>query len=284
MAIEKVRDFFGIRYVVPYNLTSRKPIVVLRAIGEISYENEVEAIELTGGHTEAPYDVEYGQPSPAFTGTVREYPAELFGIMETVTTTENAAESGGSVGSPTNNQGTSMFNASNGVSAVSVNSAQKANLVFGEYIFVATAAQTFDIYVNGLEDAFDDIEGKVVSGVDASSAGTVDVDALGIQIVITGTAAFTTGDTMSFEVRPENTGSTEILVGTGTEPSNFGLRCIFPRKTDGVMHYIDVFNVSGRGMPWKGVSREFSEFDINWKPLARASDGAVYKMVRCLGV
>lgn len=284
MAIEKVRDFFGIKYVIPYNLTTLKPIVVLRVVGEISYENDVEAVELLGGHTEAPHDVEYGQPSPVLTGTLREYPAELFGIMETVTTTENAAESGGNAGTPTNNQGTSMFNASNGVSAVSVNSSTKANLKFGKYIFVATAAQTFDIYVNGLEDSFLTIDGKVVAGVDASSAGTVDVDALGITITITGTAAFTTGDTMSLEIRPENTGSTEVLVGAGTSPSNFGVRCIFPRKTDGVLHYIDVFNVSGRGMPWKGVSREFSEFDINWKPVARSSDGAVYQMVRCLGV
>jgi len=89
---------------------------------------------------------------------------------------------------------------------------------------------------------------------------------------------------MSVEMRPENTGSHQVLVGAGTSPSNFGVRCIFPRKTDGVLHYIDVFNVSGRGMPWKGTSREFSEFDIAWKPVARASDGAVYNMVRCLGV
>jgi hypothetical protein len=66
-------------------------------------------------------------------------------------------------------------------------------------------------------------------------------------------------------------------------PSNFGVRCVFPRKTDGVLHYIDIFNVNARGMSWKGVSREFSEFEINWSPMARAADGAVYEFCRVLG-
>ena len=283
MAIEKVRDFFGIRYVIPYTLTSKRPLVVLRAVGEISYENDVEAIELLGGHVDAPHDVEYGQPSPALTGTVREYPHQLFEIMETVTVTENAAEASGSVSSPTNGQGTSIFSASNGISNLTANASLLTSLVFGEYVFVATAAQTLELRINGLEDSFLDMEGQVVATIDCSSAGVVGVDAAGVNLTVVGTAAFTANDTLTSEVRPINTGSTEVLVGTGTAPSNFGVRCIFPRKTDGVLHYIDIFNVSGRGMSWKGVSREFSEFDINWKPVARSSDGAVYQLVRVLG-
>lgn len=283
MSIEKVRDFFGIRYVIPYNLTTRKPLVVLRAVGEISYENSIDQVELLGGHTDAPHDVEFGQPSPVLSGTVREYPAELFQIMETSTITENTAESGGNADSPTNHQGTSVYSAANGISAVTVNPSQKTNLVFGEYVFVATAAQVVDLHINGLEDSFEDIDGLVYEGIDCSSAGTIDLDDFGIVVTITGTAAFTIGDTMSLEIRPVNTGSTEILIGAGTTPSNFGVRCVFPRKTDGVLHWIDIFNVAARGMPWKGVSREFSEFDFSWKPTVRSSDGAVYQIVRCLG-
>ena len=106
MAIEKVRDFFGIKYVIPYNLTTHQPVVVLRVVGEVSYENSVDRVDLVGGHSEAPWDVEYGQPVPAMTGTLREYPAEVFKIMETYTITENAAESDGGWTSPTNHQGT----------------------------------------------------------------------------------------------------------------------------------------------------------------------------------
>lgn len=282
MTIEKVRDFFGIRYVIPYNITTKKPLCVLRAVGEISFENEIEAVELLGGHVEAPHDVEYGQPSPTLTGTVREYPAELFEIMETVTVTENSAETSGDIGTVTNHQGTSVFK-SPGITNVTANPSQLSNLKFGMYVLVATAAQTLDLYVAGLVDEFLNIEAKVVEGISTTGAGSVQVDAAGIVLTITGTPAYTTGDTCAFEVRPVNTGSTEVLVGAGTSPSNFGVRCVFPRKTDGVLHYIDIFNVSGRGMPWKGVSREFSEFTINWKPIARSSDGAVYQMVRVLG-
>lgn len=283
MTIEKVRDFFGIKYLIPYNLTTKKPLAVLRAVGEISFENTSEAQELNGGHTEAPYDVEYGQPSPVITGTVREYPAELFELLETVTVTENAAETSGNIGTITNNQGTSVYDASNGVSNVTANASLLTSLKFGLYVLVATGAQTLDLHIAGLVDGYLDIEAKVVEGISTTASGSVQVDAAGIILTITGTPAYTTGDTCSFEVRPVNTGSTEVLVGAGTSPSEFGLRCVFPRKTDGVLHYIDVFRVSGRGMPWKGVSREFSEFDINLKPLARESDGAIYEMVRVLG-
>ena len=283
MAIEKVRDFFGIKYVIPYHLTSHKPLVVLRAVGEISYENDVEQVELLGGHVEAPHDVEFGQPSPTLTGTVREYPPELFEIMETVTVTENSAEASGNVATSTNGEGTTIFSSSNGISNVTANPALLSSLVFGEYVWEATAGQILNLHINGLSTAFLDIEGKVVEDIDCSGAGSVQVDDAGVVLTVVGTAAFTIGDTLITEVRPINTGSSEVLVGAGTDPSTFGVRCIFPRKTDGVLHYIDVFNVSARGMSWKGVSREFSEFDINWKPLSRASDGAVYQMVRVLG-
>jgi hypothetical protein len=281
MAIEKVRDFFGIKYLIPYNLTTKKPLMVLRAVGEISFENAVEAVKLVGGHADAPYDVEYGQPEPSITGTVREYPAELFQIMETCTVTENVAEAAGDIGTLANGQGTSVYGAVNGISTVTASSA--ANLVFGQYVLVATGAQTLDLHINGLSDAFLDIDAQVVASISTTTAGSVAIAAAGITLTVAGTPAYTIGDTMYFDVRPINTGSTEILVGTGTVPTNFGVRCIFPRKTDGVLHYIDVFNVAARGMSWKGVSREFSEFEINWSPVARASDGAVYQMVRVLG-
>lgn len=282
MAIEKVRDFFGIKYLIPYDLDTLKPIVVLRVIGEVSFENEIESVELLGGHSDAPWDIEYGQPSPSMTGVVREYPAELYGLMETVTVTENAAETSGNIGTPTNHQGTSII-ASPGVTLITANPSYLTNLKFGRYILRATAAQTLDLYIAGLVDEFEDIEALVVSGISTTTTGSVAINAAGIVLTIAGSPAYTIGDTAAFEVRPVNTGSTEVLVGAGTPPTNFGVRVVFPRKTDGVLHYIDVFNVSGRGMPWKGVSREFSEFNINWKPAVRASDGAIYQMVRVLG-
>jgi len=282
MSIENVRDFFGVKYLIPYNLTTKKPLAVLRAIGEISFENAVEAVKLMGGHTEAPHDVEYGQPDPAITGTVREYPAQLFQLMETTTVTENSAEAAGAMDtSPTNAQGTSVIHSVNGVATIAITTA--ANLVFGQYVLVATGTQTLDLHINGLESSFLDIDAMVVTGISTTTAGSVAVAGTGITLTVVGTPGYTTGDTAYVDIRPINTGSTVVLVGAGTEPSNFGVRCIFPRKSDGVLHYIDVFKVAGRGLSWKGVSREFSETDINWSPLARSSDGAVYQMVRVLG-
>lgn len=280
MAIEKVRDFFGIKYLIPYNITTKVPLVILRAIGEISYENSVDKVELVGGHADAAYDVEYGQPSPTLSGTVREYPSELFEIMETCTVTDYSAEASGSVGTMTNANGTSIVK-NNGLTGVAVGTA--ANLVFGQYVLVATGAQTLELRINGLSDSFLDMQGLVVATISTTTTGSVAVAAAGITLTVTGTPNYTVGDTAYFDVKPINTGSTKVVVGTGTVPTNFGVRCVFPRKSDGVLHYIDVFNVSARGMSWKGVSREFSEFDINWTPVIRSSDNGVYEVVRVLG-
>lgn len=282
MSIEKVRDFYGLKYLIPYNITTRKPYCVLRVVGECSFENEVEAVELLGGHASAPWDLEYGQPSPSLSGVVREYPAELFPLLEAATITENSAEASGSISNVTNHQGTSIYK-TNGITNVTVHPSYLSNLKFGEYVLVATGSQALSLHIKGLTDEFEDIDCTVASGIAATTTGAVQLTDYGITLTVTGTPSFTVGDTMAFNVRPVNTGSTKILVGSGTEPSNFGLICVFPRKTDGVLHYIDIFNVAGRGMPWKGVSREFSEFNINWKPAVRSSDGAVYELVRVLG-
>lgn len=281
MAIEKVRDFFGVRYLIPYNRTTKKPLAVLRVIGEFSYENSVEAVNLMGGHTDAPWDTEYGQPEPAITGTVREYPAELFSLMETCTVTDNAAEAGGALdASPTNGQGTSVINSTNGIATLSITTA--ADLIFGQYVLVATGAQTLDLHINGLVDAFDNIEGRVVEGISTTTAGSVAISGYGITLTVVGTPNYTIGNTAYVDIRPINTGSTEILVGSGTVPSNFGCRCIFPRKSDGVLHYIDILNIAARGLSWGATSREFSESELTWTPLVE-SDGSIYKMVRVLG-
>lgn len=283
MTIEKVQDLFGIKYVIPYDLTTFKPLVILRAVGEISFETNVDQIELVGGHADAPYDIEYGQPSPTLKGTLREYPYQLFEIMETTTITNNSTEASGHIASPTNGQGTSVFGGLNKITAVTANPALLANLKFGRYTLVATGTQTLSLYIAGLVDSYEDIEGLVVSGISTTTAGSVSINAAGIVLTITGLPNYTVGDSCYFDVRPVNTGSTEILVGTGNAPADFGVRCVFPRKTDGTLNYIDIFNVSGRGMPWKGVSREFSEFEINWKPKVRASDNAVYQKVQVKG-
>lgn len=281
MSIEKVRDFFGVRYLIPYNRTTKKPLAVLRVIGEFSYENSVEAIKLMGGHADAAWDTEYGQPEPAITGTVREYPAELFSLMETCTVTENVAEaSGAKDASPTNAQGTSIIKATNGISAINITT--PADVAFGQYVLVATGAQTLDLHINGLVDAFDNIEARVVESISTTTAGSVAIAGYGITLTVVGTPNYTIGDTAYVDIRPINTGSTKILVGSGTVPSNFGCRCIFPRKSDGVLHYIDIKNIAARGLSWGAVSREFSETEINWTPLVE-SDGSIYEMVRVLG-
>lgn len=288
MTIEKVRDFFGIKYLIPYNLTTFVPLVILRAVGEVTYENSVSTIDLIGGDTDAPYDVEFGQPSPTMKGKVSEYPIELFQLLEKTTVTTVSAEATGSVVSPTNGQGTSVFN-SPGITNVTTHPSLLANLPFGRVTFIATGAQTLTAYLSGIgvvgQSDFQDMQGTVVTGISTTTTGSVQISQLGLVLTVTGIPNYTIGDTFYVGIHPVNTGYKKVVVGGNSvsSPPNFGVRCVFPRKSDGVLHYIDVYNVAGRGIGWQGVSRKWAELDISWKPLARSSDGAVYEMVRILG-
>lgn len=283
MTIEKVRDFFGIKYLIPYNRTTKKPICVLRVIGDINYESSSDKVELQGGHADAAWDTEYGQPTIGLSGTLREYPAELFDLLETATITENGAETNGAVNNITNHQGTSIFGGANGISNVTVNPSLKTSLIFGQLTLVATGSTTLKLHAAGLTDTFLDIDGEIVTSISTTSSGSVQISAAGLVLTVVGTPNYTVGDTMAFDVRPVNSGSTRILVGSGDAPESFGLMCVFPRKSDGVLHSINVFNVSGKGLPWKGVSREFSEFDFDWSVAVREEDNAIYELIRVLG-
>jgi hypothetical protein len=280
MPIEKVRDFYSIKFLIPYNMTTFKPFGVFRVIQELNFERTIDLNDLTGGHIAGAWDTEPGQPENSLTGTIREYPYFAFEILEGADTIETAVEATGNIGSVTNKNGTSVVDATTGIASVIAKSGEEDNIKGIRYVFVATGASTVDIYVHG-DATFANIQGAVVENVTVpGTGGTVDVDSLGITITGgSGAISFTTDDTAYADTRPIHSGFGQTQVGQSIDViQRFGLICVFPKKSDGAQFFIDLPEVVAAGMPWAGVSREWSEFALNAKPIVNSDTDSVYTL------
>ncbi len=78
-----------------------------------------------------------------------------------------------------------------------------------------------------------------------------------------GTIGMTTGDTASFSVRPENTKSSDIIVGAAsTSLPAFGAVILSQKRSTAEMFEIEAFNCIGYGMPIPMNEMAFSTTDL----------------------
>lgn len=280
MTIQRVYDFYSMKYIIPRDKTT-KAIVnnsILRAIQNIEYSNEIEAVKNTGGDASAPWMVELGQPDPAVTMEVTEISVGMYNAFENVTITERSAETSGGIGTFANTSGTSIKDGSNGISAVAISATNYANLKAGDYIFKkGSSATKINIYVAGLIDAFDNTSGLVAEDVDCGTPGSVEVAELGITLTAAGTPNFGATDVAVVSgVRPVNYGSNTIVVGSGSNPAEMAMTFVMPKQSTGDIYYIDMprIFVPG-GLPFGAATREFSTMTINATPLV-SSDSSIY--------
>lgn len=282
MTIQRVYDFFSMKYIIPRDKTTKaiKSDSIFRAIQNIEYSNEIEAVKNFGGDAPGPWMIEGGQPDPSLTMEVTEISKGMYSAFENSTVTENSAETSGSVGTFSNTSGTSIYDGSNGISAVAVSTTNYANLKAGSYIFKkGTLATDINIYVAGLVSAFDDTSGLMESDVDCSTPGSVEVASLGITLTVAGTANFGSTDVAVLEdVRPANQGSNQIVVGNSDNPSELMMTFVMPKQSTGDIYYIDMPRVwVPGGLAFGAATREFSTMTINASPLV-SSDNSLYTM------
>jgi hypothetical protein len=275
MGISRVKDFFGVKYAIPRDITTKVPTgALLRCIQGVTFNMNTETIKNNGGDRHSPWATERGPSDPELTMEVQEISSGIFNTFDNATITENAAESGGNIDALANTSGTSILNGSNGISAVAVSSTNQANLKAGTYIFEkGTLATDINISVAGLVDPFDNTRSLVAEDIDCSTPGTVEVAELGLELTVAGTPVFVEGDAAIAEnVRPINTGSNIIEVGNSDNPDLLHLTLVFPKQSTGDIYLIDfpkVF-VSG-GLPLTFNSFEFSPTTITATPMEDAN-------------
>jgi hypothetical protein len=291
MALSQPKTIFGVHSITPYNITTREYLGTTEVIGSAELSSEGELIALNGGSSKYPWKVERGLITAELTLNLKEYPTWIFEAMLGKAITENAAESGGSVTTIANAQGTSAV-AATGLASVGVKSGSETDVKFSDFVVKAVSATTVDVYAatnldfaNGTDKVFvDDLLKITSSPLTVTTSTAVEVPGFGVELTGgAGTIAFVTDDTATFSSRPINTESQEVVVGSSTEVFNdFGMVITGQRPGDKYMTAIDCYRVAAAGLPINFTENAFSEYAINAQLYRDSTRNGLYKLERVL--
>lgn len=276
MSLSNPRTLFGIHSVTPYNLTTGLYYGLLRVLKGSTFTLNGDVVELRGGTNRFPWSNEDGNISAELQINCAEYPNFLFELFLGKAPTPVAAEASGNCSSLTNKNGTTAMSATIGVATATVKAAAKADLKFGKYIIVVTAAATVDVYastnldfVRGTDKDYETDALKITpTPLSITTGAAVEIAGFGIELTGgSGTIGMTTGDTATFEVRPITTGAniTATFGGLSDVFPSFGALLYSAQKGDGQMMEIDVFRVKSIGLGLGAQEKAFSEFTVTGK-------------------
>lgn len=278
------RALFGIHGVTPYSRTTGLPYGELRVLKGSSISLTGETQQLRGGSSKYAWAVEEGAINAEMSLNVGQLEDFMFELFLGKAPTALTAETSGNVTAGTNVKGTSVINATNGISAVSATSADYADLKFGKYAIVALSANTFDLYllssidihrgtdVDFLTDAM-----KIEAALSVSSATAVSANT-GLTFTKVGTPAFVTGDTAVFYVRPVNTGGSTVVVGSAIDTvfPEFGALVYAQKRGNQEMCEIDVYRCKAAGMPLPFEMGTFAAIEVKVECLYDDANDGVF--------
>lgn len=285
MALSQPRTIFGIHSIAPYNPSTGEFYGISKVLKGSNFSLSGEVIELTGGSSKFPWQVEDGLISAELSLTMNEYTDWVFELFLGQSLTVNAAEASGDVSALTNKYGSSVLDAALGIASVTATSADESDLKFGKYVVKAVSADTFDVYCSSDIDFAGEVYDNDLLKINSAPFDISSVDAVSAEYGLTfakgsGTVAMTVGDTAVFKVRPINTGSVEGSFGSSSSVyPEFGAIVMAQMQGSGKMFELDILKLKNIGAPISMSANEFSEFEITAKASYDSSSDAVFTMV-----
>lgn len=286
MARNAPRVIYGVHGVTPYSRTTGLPYGELRIVKTSSLSLQGELQELMGGSSKYAWAAEEGAITSELSINVGEIPNFMFTLFLGKAPTDGSAETTGNVSTLTDKNGTTVSDASNGISAVGVLTGSSANLKFGKYVVSAISATEFDVYYltgidlgRGTDGSFINDALKIASS-QAFASGTLSLPDWGLIFTKAGIPAFTTGDSATFEVRPVNSGSSSVRVGgvIGTSFPEFGALVYAQKRGNQEMFELDIFRAKAAGMPIPFEMGAFAAYEIKAKCLYDESKDGIFDM------
>jgi len=284
MALSEPRVIYGIHSASPYSRTTGLPYGILRVVGGSSMALSGELIKLNGGSAKYAWAVEDGLISAEITLKPKEYPNFLFELFLGKAPTANAAETGASVTTLTDKNGTLVV--STGLASVGVKSGSETDVKFGNFVVVAASATTVDVYLQSDVDIARGTDGTyqndalkiTASPLTISTATAVEVPNFGVELTGgSGTIAMTTADTATFKSRPINTKSMDVVIGSTSDlPLEFGLIMIAQQRGNGEMFEIDAYKCKGVGLPIGLEENAYSEAEIKAEAFYDSTQDGVF--------
>lgn len=264
----------GVHSVAIYNPATGLPYEygLLKILGDITWNNQVENIPLNGGSNPYPWAVGNGAATSELSMTVRQFEPSMQQYFGGAVFTETAASSTGTVSTILNASGTSAVSATTGIASVALKSGAEADLKFGAYAIKVTGAAEISIYGltdldfnRGTDDQFENAQELLIqSGITITSSGTTDVDGLGLTFTGgSGTIAMTTGDTAVFRVAVPHDKVYDFSYGqNGEYPQYVGLAMYGAIQADGTRDELLFSKVKANGLNIAFTEKNFSEVEV----------------------
>lgn len=288
MALPEPRAIFGVHSVSPYSRSTGEFFGIAKVLASSSLALNGELVQLNGGSNKWPWAIEDGLLNAEISLGLKEYPDFVFELFLGKSVTTNSAESGGSATALTNKLGTSVQDASTGIATVGVKSGSEADLKFGQYVIKAASATTVDVFLSSDLDIDRGTDGEYQDGLLKVTASPItvvastaaDIPNFGLEITGGGgTIGMTAGDTATFEVKPINTGSSEVTIGATTDfRPEFGMIVMAAKRASGEMIEFDMFRCKGIGLPIGLTENAFSEAEVTVQAFYDSAKNAVFKM------
>lgn len=282
------RILFGVHSISPYNRADKTPYGILKVIGSASLSLSAAIDTLYGGSNKFPWAAESKTISSSLSCKVKAYPGFLFSLFLGGSVTDNAAEPTASVTALLNFKGTSVLSATTGIASVSVKSGSELNVKFSKFLIVAASASTVNVYAYSDEDfprgtalVYQNDALKITASALTIVASTdVDIPNTGLKLTGgSGTIGMTTGDTAYFSSRPENSFSSDIIIGAAsTALPAFGAVMVAQKRSSGEMFEVEAFNVIGSGFPLNMDEFAFSNTELKMECLYDSVQDAVFKI------
>lgn len=288
MALSEPRVLFGVHSVSPYSRTTGEFYGILKVLGGSSISLSGETVDLMGGSSQYPWASEDGNIEAEMSLKVKEYPDFLFTLFLGKAPTSNNAEASGNASAVANKKGTSVVNSSTGITSV-LTVGTAADLKFGKYVVKAASATTVNVYYSSDADIArgtngtyqDDLLKITASALTIVSGMATAIPNFGLSFNGgSGTIGMTTGDTATFEIRPINSGSMDVVVGSVSDSlfPEFGAIVMGQKRGNQEMVEIDVYRAKGIGLPIGFEEKAWSEAEIKAKLLYDSALDGVFKL------
>lgn len=249
-----------------------------------------ETIGLKGGSSKFDWHVEVGDMTAEMALAFSEYPDFVFELFAGNAPTSNSAEASGSVSTLTNKKGTSAQKADVGIASIAAKSGSETDLKFGKYVVKVVSATTVDVYYSSDADIGrgtngtyqnDGLKITATALTIPDTGATVDVPSFGLTLTGgSGTVAMTAGDTATFQVRPPNSGSMDVVVGSQSDQNfpEFGAIVMAARRGNQEMAEIDALRCKAGGLPMGFTRNEWSKAEVTVKLMYDQELDGVYKI------
>lgn len=268
MSLSQPRTIYGVHSMTPFSRTTGVPYGMARLLSNSTFKLTGALVELYSGSNRFSWQVEDGDIKAELGFSLDEYPNWIFELFGGKAPTDGSAETTGAITAVTNKVGTSIVAATGILSVVTILSSG-ANLKFGRYVLKATSSAALSLYAmsdvdfgHGTAGVYTDDTLKIATLSVATGAAS-DVTSFGLEFTGGASAtSFVTGDTATFEVRPPNTVTSDVVIGGISDVYPEFSALLYTKKLgSGAMFEFEVYKLKNIGLSVGAQRNQYGKND-----------------------